>query len=182
MEEQCDQAIKTKTTMHMKQFIILLPALLLLACSPQTQKPNDTLVPKSDAPVNTSATVPDFNVAVQFMNAYTAYCMQPGDANWIEKQPLLTDNFKATHKKLLEDALKEDPEMGLGFDPIFDAQDFPDKGFTLSKTDTANGYVTVSGNGWPDFYVVLKVVRQGDQSFVDGAGVINIPQDKRAKR
>jgi hypothetical protein len=166
----------------MKRTIILLPALLLLACSPQANNHVDTLVPKNDAPVNNTAPVPDFNVALQFINAYTAYCATSADANWITKQPLLTDNFKAAHKKLIEDAQKADPEMGLGFDPIFDAQDYPDKGFTISSADTANGYVTVTGINWPDFQVVLKVVQQNNQWLVDGAGVINIPQEKRAKR
>lgn len=165
----------------MKTTALLLPALLLLACSTQPQKPNDSIVPKTDATVNATP-VPDFNVALQFMNAYTAYCATSADANWIAKQPLLTDNFKAAHKKLIEDAQKADPEMGLGFDPIFDAQDYPDKGFSISATDTANGYVTVTGINWPDFQVVLKVVQQNNQWLVDGAGVINIPQEKRAKR
>lgn len=165
----------------MKRTLLLLPALLLLACSTPAEKTNDSIVPKTNGPV-AAAPVPDFNVALQFINAYTEYCATSADANWITKQPLLTDNFKAAHKKLIEDAQKADPEMGLGFDPIFDAQDYPDKGFTISATDTANGYVTVTGINWPDFQVVLKVVQQNNQWLVDGAGVINIPQEKRAKR
>lgn len=165
----------------MKTTALLLPALLLLACSTPAEKTNDSIVPKTDAPV-AAAPVPDFNVALQFINAYTEYCATSADANWITKQPLLTDNFKAAHKKLIEDAQKADPEMGLGFDPIFDAQDYPDKGFTIASADTANGYVTVTGVNWPDFQVVLKVVQQNNQWLVDGAGVINIPQEKRAKR
>lgn len=72
--------------------------------------------------------------------------------------------------------------MGLGFNPIFDAQDFPEKGFELIDCDTRLGYVTVKGIDWPDFFVVLRVVQQDKKWLVDGAGVVNIPVGKRAKR
>lgn len=95
---------------------------------------------------------------------------------------MLTDSFKQTHKRLLEDARRAEPEAGLGYDPVLNAQYFPEKGFSVVRTDAPNGYVTVAGNGSPDFEVVLKIVRQGDRSLVDGAGVVNIPGEKRPKR
>jgi hypothetical protein len=42
--------------------------------------------------------------------------------------------------------------------------------------------VTVVGNDWKEFELVLKVERENNKWLVDGAGVINIPDDKRAKR
>jgi hypothetical protein len=104
------------------------------------------------------------------------------EAEWIKQNSLLTDNFKNRYKGLLDSAQKKDPEIGLDFDPIFDAQDFPEKGFSIVKIDTLSRYVTVAGNDWKDFELVLKVEQEHNKWLVDGAGVINIPDDKRAKR
>ncbi|HEV8504587.1 MAG TPA: hypothetical protein VGQ53_04275, partial [Chitinophagaceae bacterium] len=103
-------------------------------------------------------------------------------AEWIKQNSLLTDNFKNRYKTLSDSAQKKDPELGLGSDPIFDAQDFPEKGFSLLKIDTLKRYVTVAGNDWKEFELVLKVAQENNKWLVDGAGVINIPGDKRAKR
>src|SRR5437764_4590505 len=102
--------------------------------------------------------------------------------NWVERNPLLTNNFKTFYRNLLDAAQKEDPEVGLDFDPIFDAQDFPDKGFEIVNCDNETGYVTVRGKDWADFVLVLKVIQQDNKWLVDGSGVINIPVNKRAKR
>lgn len=124
------------------------------------------------------------DVAVQFINDYVSFCSQQVDSenNWIAENKLLTDNFKASYIKLIESAFKEDPELGLGFDPILDAQDYPDQGFKLLRYDHDTGFVTLEGKDWADFILVLKVVKQKGKWLVDGAGVINIPENKRGKR
>lgn len=71
--------------------------------------------------------------------------------------------------------------MGLDFDPIFDAQDFPDEGFIILSHDSS-GYVTLQGKDWPEFTVVAKVAWENNTWLVDGTGVINIPEEKRTKR
>lgn len=132
-------------------------------------------------------TTPDFTVALQFINDYAAFC-EPGskqklsDKNWIQHNPLLTKNFKDRYKAILDSAKLIDPELGLGFDPIFDAQDFPDKGFSILKTDAPGNYVTVVGTDWKEFELVLKLAFINNKWLVDGAGIINIPKDKQAKR
>lgn len=130
--------------------------------------------------------IPDFNVALKFINDYAGFCSpenrHSSDTAWIEHNPLLTDGFKTIYKNIVDAARIEDPELGLDFDPIFDAQDFPDKGFSILKADTTSGYVTVRGNDWPTFELVLKVKLINNQWLVDGAGIINIPKEKRSKR
>jgi hypothetical protein len=124
----------------------------------------------------------EIDAALKFINDYTELCNSgPIDKTWIERNKLLTENFKKTYSNLFDSANKEDPELGLDFDPIFDAQDFPDKGFELVKCDSL-GYVTVSGIDWPDFILVLKLVQEGNKWLVDGCGVINIQLEKRAKK
>ncbi len=131
-------------------------------------------------------TTPDFSVALKFINDYSEYCdklmnKEIVDSNWVYNNNLLTESFKKRHKFVIDSAFIEDPEMGLEADPIFDAQDYPDKGFEIMTTDK-NGFVTVRGKDWKEFIVVLKVVSQNDKWLIDGAGIINIPTDKRAER
>lgn len=159
----------------------MISTVTLLSCNNSTEIPSDT-----SANAIESQTTSDSNVALKFINAYAEICT-PGrrvqsDTNWIERNQMLTDNFKITYKNLLDSARQGDPELGLGFDPIFDAQDFPDKGFELVNYDDKTGYVTVKGKDWTDFILVLKVVHADSKLLVDGSGVINISVDKRAKR
>lgn len=152
----------------------------LLSCNSETK--TKTEIPAASE----TKVIPDFNVALNFINDYTQFCMKTDKRSsteeWIKQDSLLTDNFKSQFQHLLDSAKKKDPELGLGSDPIFDAQDFPEKGFSISRIDTLNRYVTVVGNNWKEFELVLKLGQEDDKWLVDGAGVINIPIDKRAKR
>jgi hypothetical protein len=85
-------------------------------------------------------------------------------------------------KKIIEDAYEKEPEVGLDFDPILDAQDYPDKGFELESLDEKTNYLTVRGKDWADFKLTIKIIEENGNWLVDGCGIINIPTDKRAKR
>jgi len=165
----------------MRSLVIALFTVGLFSCNSENKTKHET----ATGPSKEQAT-PDFNVALGFINDYTKFCAKPRQLTktdeWIRNNSLLTDNFKNLYKNLLDSAQKKDPELGLDFDPIFDAQDFPEKGFSILKADTLSGYVTVVGNDWKEFELVLKLGQENDKWLVDGAGVINIPDDKRAKR
>jgi len=165
----------------MRSLIITLLSVGLFSCNSETKNKPDT----SASPAKEQA-IPDFNVALTFINDYTKFCtkaaQRPTNEEWIKQDSLLTEDFKDRYKNLVDSAQKKDPELGLDSDPIFDAQDFPEKGFSILKADTASGYVTVVGNDWKEFELVLKVKQEHDKWLVDGAGLINIPQEKRAKR
>ena len=132
---------------------------LLLSCNPRTEATNGN----STSPKELNLT-PDFGIALKFVNDYAEYCapsdQKRDERTWIEKNPLLTTNFKNIYKNILDSAQKEDPELGLDFDPIFDAQDFPDKGFSIIGADTSSGYVTVVGNDWKEFKLVRRLLRR----------------------
>jgi hypothetical protein len=129
---------------------------------------------------------PDAGVALAFINGYTRVCAVPGtataDSIWVENSPQVTDGFKQRYRFILDSARKADPELGLDFDPIFDAQDFPDKGFSLASMDSTSGYLRVAGNDWKTFELVLKLAYVNNKWLVDGAGIINIPKEMRARR
>ncbi len=176
----------------MKKTSILLCAIItgisqLTACSsPQPEPKQQPATTQQLIPEPPQRPAADCYVALKFINDYVLHCL-PGaermsDSAWVATNELATAGFKAAYKKLYDDAFKADPEMGMGADPIFDAQDFPDKGFNLVSCDADSGYVVVTGKNWKDFNVVLRVVQQDNKWLVDGAGVINIPYEKMAKR
>jgi len=148
-------------------------------------RPGEVNAPPEASPDKTE-NIYDFNVALKFINGYAIFCTpRPNrtvDTNWVRNNSLLTENFKAIYYNLMDSVNKKDPEYGLGFDPIFDAQDFPDKGFEIINSDSIKGFVTLKGKDWPEFVLVLKVVNLNGKSLVDGCGIINIPADKRRKR
>jgi hypothetical protein len=164
----------------MRSLVIALLSVGLFSCNSENKSNSETSASQPQELVT-----PDFNVALNFINDYTKLCIQPQrtkTSEWIRQNPLLTDNFKNRYTTLVDSADKKDPELGLGSDPIFDAQDFPEKGFSILKIDTVNRYVTVVGNDWKDFELVLKLDQENNKWLVDGAGIINVPGDKRAKR
>lgn len=170
----------------MRILFLIFSAVVLFSCSYQTEEKTE-IIEKTDTqtkPVRPKLT-PDFSVALRFINDYTDFCKKSTpkniDTTWIERNPLLTDNFKTAYNNLLDSAEKADPDYGLGFDPIFHAQDFPDNGFSIYSADTSSGYVTVMGNDWNDFKLVLKVVQKDKKWLVDGSGVINIPLKRQIK-
>lgn len=157
----------------MKKIFLLAIIALFVACNSNKETNKNETNTIVDA-----VAVPDFNVALQFINEYVEHQSNLNENSntqeWIKNHPLLSDNFKRSYKEINENAIKNDPEIGLGFDPIFNAQDFPDKGFTVAKTDTTSGTVLVKGVDWEDFNVSLKVISENGKSLVDGAGMVRI--------
>ena len=126
-------------------------------------------------------------VAARFMNEYVQYCSNAAShrqttGQWIQRNANVTQGFKHAYRQIVEDARKAEPEIGLDFDPVFDAQDYPDKGFKVLRCDDQSNLVTLSGREWENFLVVIKTVKTKDGWRVDGAGVINVPEGQRAPR
>lgn len=123
-------------------------------------------------------TEPDFETALKFINDYAEYCNKrfprPIDQSWIENNSLLTEQFKTEYKKIVNSGNKADPEMGLGFDPIFNAQDYPEKGFEVLITDTKKGLVTVNGIDMAEFEVSLILKFEQNKWLVDGCGIVSM--------
>ncbi len=105
-----------------------------------------------------------------------------GILEWVKSNSLATQKFKEELKRTIEDAYEKDPEIGLDFDPIFDAQDYPEEGFTLDSLDVKTGYLIVRGKKWKEFKLVMKLVYEDKKWLVDGCGIINIVKGKRMQR
>jgi Protein of unknown function (DUF3828) len=171
-----------KTTM--KQIIILLTIILLVSCGQNSDNKaseevssTESYKQKDNLPVNT---------ALKFINLYVDNCNKTkesvGIVEWVNSNNLTTNRFKTELKSIIEEAYKIDPEMGLDADPIFDAQDYPDKGFEVESFDNETNYIVVKGKDRTDFKLTMKLVLENDNWMVDGCGIINIPNDKRIAR
>ena len=137
----------------------------------------ETQIDKSNTPVD---------IALAFIDSYVDNCNKMresiGIIEWVNSSNLTTTYFKTEVKTMIEEARKIDPELGLSFDPIFDAQDYPDEGFELESFDSKTNFIVVKGKNWANFKLTIKMVLENNKWLVDGCGVINIPNDKRIAR
>lgn len=141
----------------------------------------DTVATNSTDTTTAEKTLPEnVSIALEFINNYVKH-LNSGDPfdpmSWVENNELATDEFKASYKKLVADALETDPEVGLDYDPILNAQDFP-KAFDFVKI-VDDEYVVVTGNDGSGFRNVIKIKFVANGWFVDGAGVVNVDEEKR---
>ncbi|UKM63468.1 hypothetical protein GSB9_00010 [Flavobacteriaceae bacterium GSB9] len=121
------------------------------------------------------------NIALNFINGYTEKYNQIDNrielTEWIDSNKNVSQNFKDELKKIIDEANKADPEYGLGFDPIFNAQDYPNKGFKLIDFDTILGIVNVKDkileNG---FRMKIKLIKENNKWLINGCGIINMPE------
>lgn len=125
---------------------------------------------------------PPETIGLNFINDYISNIGNLGMVEFIEENPSTTMKFKKTLKKMVDDAEKEAPGYGLGFDPVLDAQDYPDKGFNLQSIDTIAGYMRVVGRDWESFVVTIKLIKENNKWMIDGCGMVNIPIDKQSSR
>ena len=173
----------------MKQIIVVIFLICLLAC--QSDKKKSPQAPDFDLhssdlyePLESEASSEDQNyqAALDFLNSYVENSQHLEILEFVKSSPLATESLKVELEKILIKAWEDDPQVGLGFDPLFDAQDFPDKGVELHSFDPGTGYVIVKGIDWPEFRVAMKVVNENGHILVDGCGVVNIPESQQAER
>lgn len=172
----------------MKKVLILLMAIGLMSCGktePQTtSNPDSPEIEVTEAEVpeeGTEVSEVDPQTALDFINGYIANILRMAESEdilvWTQNNQDCTQELKDALKKMMDEA---DPEYGLGFDPILDAQDFPEEGFKLL---TQNGnIVTVEGIDIPGFTVNLKMAKTEAGWKVNGCGVVNMAENERAVR
>ena len=87
-------------------------------------------VPAARADDKTEATA----VVNSFYASYvTAMTKRENGEKVVQKSPQLSAGFKKAHAALMRKAWKENPESGLGYDPIVCGQDFPDAGYAVTS-------------------------------------------------
>lgn len=171
--------------MFKQLLIIILLGLMLTSCKQASKVEVLTDKPK------TSETIPitkedKAKNALTFINAYVDNANKmnkaTGIVEWVNANTMSSKSFKAELKRIVDEAYKADPELGLDADPIFDAQDYPSEGFELASFDENSNYIIVKGKDMPEFTITMKVIEEEGNYLVDGCGIINITESKRAKR
>ncbi|MFY0629559.1 MAG: hypothetical protein JXR05_04200 [Flavobacteriaceae bacterium] len=154
--------------MKVTKLSLFIAILIFIGCQSKQKKASLKIAPET--------------VALNFINEYINNIGNLEMVEWVTKNSNTTEKFKADLKKMVDDGEKEAPGYGLGFDPILDAQDYPDKGFLLKSVDTTSTYITVVGREWESFELTIRLIENNDKWMVDGCGVVNIPLEKQASR
>jgi hypothetical protein len=176
-------------TFKMRNILAVYILLFSFACS-QPSKGNTQQEISIPEPKKSEQVVKSYNVnpqiAVDFINAYIDNLEKMGNGveirKWSRTSGLVTANFISDLENLITEAYEREPDYGLGFDPILDAQDYPDGGFKLLNFDETSGLTTVIGMKDENFQINLLLINQNGQTLVDGCGVVNLKEEQRAKR
>lgn len=180
----------------MNRIILIFSVLTLLSCSSENKstysapEQSETIQSKNEEveQVPEEPTEVEINpqVAVNFVNSYIDSLEKEKDhfeiRKWARNSALTTEDFNEKLDSMITDALKTEPEYGLGFDPILNAQDYPDRGFRLLTFDKATGLVTVSGIEWDNFQIKVQLVWRNSKTLVDGCGAVNLREELRTVR
>ncbi len=115
-------------------------------------------------------------IALKFINAYVEHCNNNEDSvgimEWVNNCKMTTPLFNEDLKRILDEAYKADPEMGLDVDPIFNAQDYPEKGFEFVSFDKKSLMVMLKGKDWPEYKLKVQVGFLNGYWLVNGCGMI----------
>lgn len=168
----------------MLRLTIPLTIIFFISCAQREKENKDVLSETSQ--VTTPQKINKVDNALKFINGYVENSNKMNNRvdiiDWVNSNKLSTKSFKSELKKIIDDAYKAEPEVGLDFDPILDAQDNPDKGFELETFDEKTNYLTVRGTDSKEFRLTMKIIKENGNWLVDGCGIVNIPQEKRAER
>lgn len=175
----------------MKNLFILCLSLILFSCQSKTEKTSEVPMTKLEPVVTNNTLERDNNlkeldpeVAVSFLNSYIKSSIdgEIGILEFTESNPNASEDLKSELERMLNEAWEKDPIGGLGFDPFFDAQDFPME-LELADFDKESGYLQLKGlKDWEEYRVTMKLVNQNGKTFVDGCGVVNLLRNKQAAR
>lgn len=124
--------------------------------------------------------LPAEKIALDFADSYTEFMRNDVDfaetKKWVEQNKEVTEAFKKSYIDMIAEAERQNPEQGLDFDPIINAQDVPDNGFEILSYNKKTNTVTLKAKETTDFTLKLKMVNQNNRWFVDGSGVVNMPK------
>ncbi len=142
----------------MKKIIILLLSFLILSCSNTTTYNEENKITL------------DTNVAVDFINQYIVNIQNKEEiVVWIEKNPLLTKEFKKAYKNFMNNEVPDAPSG----DPILNAQDYPSEGFEVKEINKDKGIVIIKGVNWEEFTLNIQLVYVEEKTLVNACGIIN---------
>ena len=160
----------------MKNIIFITAILLFWSCGQDSNSNRDNKQMFADN-IEQNQIIPE-EIALNFVNSYVDNCNKMkgaiGILEWVELNKMVTKSFKDEVKRMIDEAYNKDSEIGLDYDPIFNAQDYPEKGFEIESFDRENNYLILRGIDWPKFKLLIKISRENNTWLIDGCGSINI--------
>jgi hypothetical protein len=165
----------------MKNIITILTLIFLISCNNQVDKKDkisneNQINEKNETSIDKNTVRFDSIVAIKFINGYVELNNKTLAIKdrliWVDSSKLVTDGFKKSFKKIM------DNDEIIEADPIFNAQDYPDKGFELVDFNNKTGQVILIGKDWPDFKISLRLIILDGKTLVDGCGKINKHNDR----
>ena len=166
-------------------YFLIAISILIISCGQNPRSESQTQTEKSEN-IEMLLKNSEAEFALNFINSYVENCNMLknsiGIIEWVNSSKLVTENFKKELPKIIEEANKNDSEIGLGFDPIFDAQDYPEKGFEIESINSKSNLIILKGIEWNDFKLTLRAKFVNGKWLVDGCGIINMPKEIRSKR
>lgn len=170
--------------MNRLQSLIILTIFFVVSCNTSENELEN--IEKQTEVETTFTNEEKVNLALTFINSYVENSnkMNEGLAllDWVNSQTIVSSSFKTEVKKIIDEAMKEDPEMGLDADPIFDAQDYPSEGFELDTFDDKTNTVLVKGKDASDFKLLILLIDKNGAILINGCGIVNVPVEQRVKR
>lgn len=121
---------------------------------------------------------PNHQYLLQFLDEYIAECEKKRSVqttlNWALNHPNVTADFRKALQALI------DEEKGWEYDPILDAQDYPDDGFSVRSIGMRDHYISLSAKANEKIILTTRIKQVKGKWLVDGCGTINIPEKMRA--
>lgn len=118
-------------------------------------------------------------VVDSFYASYVAAMLKEEDGEKVvKKSPQLSLGFKKAYAALMAKAWKDEPEVGLGYDPIVCGQDFPNSGYavvTVTLKETTGAAVLSSKDENFKQKISVSLVKE------DGKWLIHGIEDLKAK-
>ena len=116
---------------------------------------------------------------LEFVNEYVKYSNDSkydhDILEWCKYNSNISTDFFSSLKSILNNPNLDE---SIDFDPIFDAQDYPEEGFEI-KDSLHGNYLTIRGKDWNEFELKVKVLKGADKWLIDGIGAINMDNDYR---
>lgn len=106
------------------------------------------------------------------VNTFLKDYLSKGYREYFKKSPLVTPKAKAALKAMETKAEKENPELGLDYDPVVVGQDHADK--YTAKNVVIKGATATAQATAPEWTAIsVRLVKVKDAWLIDGIGDVN---------
>ena len=171
----------------MKKLIFLISmSFCIISCTQNAGNKSPETLGGNIAESGDTLTEDNLDFALEFINGYVDNLNKQEDQiellAWANSNKLVTADFRKDLSRIIDEANREDPDWGLGYDPILNAQDYPESGFEIVSFDPISNLIYFQGIDWDGFKLTLKAKSVDGAWLVDGCGDVNLTEEEKAER